>query len=146
SWRDEKSALEAVEMRRVQRVPASVNKLFRRGRLLGNTPLRRDLRGKKLYAGEFGVIYRYGIATAGVGRARMGSYEEAQRCDPLRPYDADALRAIALGMRQLERVRSPDEREAALRALKAEEWAARRRETTPGPFGDLVDLQKLLEW
>jgi hypothetical protein len=46
----------------------------------------------------------------------------------------------------MARVRSPDEREAALRAKNAEKWAARRHATTPGPFGDAVLLERWLQW
>jgi hypothetical protein len=143
---DDASAFEAVRTQRAHRVPAPVNKLLRRGRMIGNVPLGKDLRGKKLYASGSGAIEGYFLATASGGGLRRTSYEEAQRCDAFRPYDADALRGIALGTRQIERVKSPDEREAQLRADGGEKWAARRRETTPGPFGDPSDLVQLLQW
>jgi hypothetical protein len=145
-YRDDRSAFEAVGTQRALRVPTSVSTLLRRGRLLVNVPLRKDLRGKKLYAEQSGAIEGYFVATASSGDLRMTSYEEAQHCDALGPYDVDALRAIALGTRRLGRVQSPDEREAKLRARRGEEWAARRRETTPGPFGDLIEMTRLLQW
>jgi hypothetical protein len=117
-----------------------------RGALLGNVPLRKDLRGKKLYACEAGAIERYVLMTASGGGVRSVSYEEARDADAHRYYDEDAIRAVALGAQPIERVRSPDEREAELRAQNANKWAARRDATTPSPFGDVAHLERLLEW
>ncbi len=106
----------------------------------------KDLKGRKTYAREAGAIENYLLMTAGGGGVRQVSYEEARRYDEHRHYDADAICAIALGTKPVARVRSPDEREAALRARNAEKWAARQRATTPGPFGDTVLLERWLQW
>ncbi len=143
---DSKVALDYVKGRPARRVPTSVRKLLRRGALLGNVPLRKDLRGKKLYACEAGAIERYVLMTASGGGVRSVSYEEARDADAHRYYDEDAIRAVALGAQPIERVRSPDEREAELRAQNANKWAARRDATTPSPFGDVAHLERLLEW
>jgi len=143
---DSKAALEYVKSRPARRVPCSVSKLLRRGALLGNVPLRKDLRAKKLYACEAGAIERYVLMTAGGGGVRGVSYEEAHNADAHRYFDEDAVRAVALGMQPVERVRSPDEREAELRTRNANKWAARRDATTPSPFGDVAHLERLLEW
>jgi hypothetical protein len=143
---DDKAAIDCVRGRSARRVPVSVNKLVRRGRVLGNVPLRKDLRGKRLYAGEAGAIEQYILMTASAGGIRQVPYEEAREYDEHRHYDKDAICAIALGTQQVARVRSPDEREAALRVRNAEKWATRRHITTPGPFGDVVFLRGLLQW
>ena len=143
---DDKAAIDCVRGRSARRVPVSVNNLVRRGRVLGNVPLRKDLRGKRLYAGESGAIERYILMTASAGGIRQVPYEEAREYDEHRHYDKDAICAIALGTQQVARVRSPDEREAALRVRNAEKWATRRHITTPGPFGDVVFLTGLLQW
>jgi hypothetical protein len=139
-------ALEAVRTRSARRVPAPVNKLLRRGRLLGNVPVRKDLKGKKLYAGEAGAITDYILATAKAGGVRVVSYDEARDSDVLRPYYEDAIRDVALGTSPIERVRSPEEREAELVARHTAKWAARRETTTPGPFGDVECLERLVKW
>jgi hypothetical protein len=143
---DDKAAIDCVRGRSARRVPVSVNKLVRRGRVLGNVPLRKDLRGKRLYAGEAGAIEQYILMTASAGGIRQVPYEEAREYDEHRHYDKDAICAIAVGTQQVARVRSPDEREAALRLRNAEKWATRRHITTPGPFGDVVFLRGLLQW
>jgi hypothetical protein len=143
---DSKVALEYVKSRPARRVPTSVSKLLRRGALLGNVPLRKDLRGKKLYACEAGAIERYVLMTASGGGVRGVSYAEAHDADAHRYYDEDAIRAVALGAQPIERVTSPDEREAELRTQNANKWAARRDATTPSPFGDVAHLERLLEW
>jgi hypothetical protein len=74
------------------------------------------------------------------------SYEEAHDAHAHRYYDEDAIRAVAHGAQPIERVRSPDEREAELRTQNANKWAARRDATTPSPFGDVAHLERLLEW
>jgi hypothetical protein len=144
--RDDSAALEAVKTRPARRVPGPVNKLLRRGRVLGNVPVRRDLKGKKLYAGEFGAITEYILATASAGGARVVSYDEVRDCDVLRPYEEDAIRTVALGTSPVEHVRTPEERAAALAARNATRWAARREATTPGPFGDVESLEGLVKW
>jgi hypothetical protein len=144
--RDDTAALEAAKARPAHRVPASVNKLLRRGRALGNLPLRKDLKGKKLYAGETGAIADYVLATANGGGLRVVSYEEARNCDVLRPCDEHAIRAVACGTNPIQRVRSPEERETELATRNATRWAARREATTHGPFGDVESLERLVQW
>jgi hypothetical protein len=144
--RGDSAALEAVKTRPARRVPAPVNKLVRRGRVLGNVPVRKNLKGKKLYAGETGAITEYILATANAGGVRVVSYDEARHCDVLRPFDEDAIRAVVLGTSPSQRVRAPEEREAELAARNATRWAARREATTPGPFGDVESLERLVKW
>lgn len=143
---DDATALATVKHGPAQRLPAPVNELLRKGRVLGNVPVRKDLRGKKLYAGEIGAITGYILATASAGGARVVSYEEACDRELLRPYGEDAIRAIALGKKAIQRVRSPDEREAQLTARNATKWASRRDVTDPGPFGDVEIVEGLLKW
>jgi len=143
---NDKAAIDCVTDRSARRIPVLVNKLVRRGRVLGNVPLRKDLKGKRMYAGEAGAIDQYVLMTASAGGTRQVPYEEARDHDEHRHYDKDAICAIALGTQQVARVRSPDEREAALRVRNAEKWATRRQITTPGPFGDVVLLEGLLQW
>jgi hypothetical protein len=143
---DDKAAIDCVRDRSARCVPVSVNKLVRRGRVLGNVPLRKDLKGKRMYAVEAGAIEQYVLMTASAGGTRQVPYEEAREYDEHRHHDKDAICAIALGTQQVARVRSPDEREATLRARNAEKWAARRHITSPGPFGDVVLLEGLLGW
>jgi Domain of unknown function (DUF4259) len=143
---DEKTALECVKNRPARRVPTVANKLLRRGRKLCNVPLRKELRGKKYYASESGALEHYYLSTATGGGLRRVSYEEARDHDVNRLHDEDAIRAVARGTRSVERVRSLDEREAELRARNAEKWAGRREATTPGPFGDVALLERLLQW
>src|SRR5258705_697612 len=102
---DDKAAIDCVRGRSARRVPVSVNKLVRRGRVLGNVPLRKDLRGKRLYAGEAGAIEQYILMTASAGGIRQVPYEEAREYDEHRHYDKDAICAIALGTQQVARVR-----------------------------------------
>jgi hypothetical protein len=146
TYSDDSSALASVKNRPARRVPAAVHKLLRKGRLLGNVPVRKELKGKKLYAGETGAITHYYLTTANAGGARIASYEEVRDCDVLRPHDEDAIRSVALGTSTAQRVRSPDEREAELFARNATRWAARREATTPHPFGDPESLERLVEW
>jgi hypothetical protein len=143
---DDKAAIDCVRDRSARRIPVSVNKLVRRGRVLGNVPLRKDLKGKRMYAVEAGAIEQYVLMTASAGGTRQVPYEEAREYDEHRHYDKDAICAIALGTQQVARVRSPDAREAALRVRNAEKWATRRHITSPGPFGDVVLLGGVLQW
>jgi hypothetical protein len=143
---DEEAALECLKKRPARRAPTTANKLLRRGRKLGNVPLRKELRGKKYYASESGALEHYYLSTASGGGLRRVSYEEARDYDVHRLHDEGAIRAVARGTRPVERVRSLDEREAELRARNAEKWAGRREATTPGPFGDVALLERLLQW
>lgn len=143
---DERDALDSLKTRPARRIPASVNKILRRGRTIANVPPRKDLRGKKLYAGETGSIEEYVLATASAGGAQIVSYDEARDRDVLQPYDEEAIRRVALGKQPARRVRSPDEREAELRARNADRWTRRREATTPSPFGDIDQLERLLLW
>jgi Domain of unknown function (DUF4259) len=143
---DEEAALECVKNRPARRAPTAANKLLRRGRKLGNVPLRKELRGKKYYASESGALEHYYLSTAGGGGLRSVSYEEARDYDVHCLLDEGSIRAVARGARPVERVRSLDEREAELRARNAKKWAARREATTAGPFGDVAVLEHLLQW
>jgi hypothetical protein len=143
---NDSAALEAVKRRPARRVPAPVNNLLRRGRVLGNVPIRKDLKGKKLYASEAGPITGYILATANWGGVRTVEYDEVRASDVLHAYDEDAIRAVALGTSSIQRVRSPEEREAELVAQNAPKWAARREATTPGCFGDVENLERLVKW
>jgi len=143
---DARAVLEFMNGRSARRLPASISELLRCGRALGNAPLRKELKARKLYAGESGAIESYVLMAASAGSARPVSYAEARHHDEHRHYDASAIVAIATGAQSVARVRSPDEREAALCANYAEKWAARRHATTPGPFGDIPALERWLEW
>jgi hypothetical protein len=142
----EKDALDRVKRQPGRRVPAGVNKLMRRGQMLGNMPLRKDLKGKKYYAREGGVLNEYYLSTASGAGLQQVSYEEARSYDRQRQHDDDAIRAVALGLEPVTRVRSVDEREAELYRWHGEKWAARREITTPGPFGDIRQLERWLQW
>ena len=144
--RGDSAALEAVKTHPARRVPTQVKQLMRRARLLGNMPVRKELKGKKLYAAETGAITGYVLATANGGGLRLVAYEEARDADVLGHRDADAIRAVALGTSPSRRVRSPEEREAEVCRRSASEWIVRREATSPGPFGDVESLERLVGW
>lgn len=141
----ESDFVEAVASVPARRVPAWVNRLHRRGHPLGTAPVRKGLKGRKYYAWEIGAISDYSIATVR-GTFKDVSFEEAREFDVDRLHDLDAIRAVALGLQAVVRVRSPDEREADLCARNEEKWAARRKATSPGPFGDTEVVERLVEW
>jgi hypothetical protein len=143
---DPAEACEAAANRPARRLPTSVSRLVRLGRLMGKATVRKDLKARKLYAAETGAIDRYMLATANAAVHSTVSFEEAQKEDLLRTYGEDDIRAAARGDLRRERVRSPDEREAELVQRHAAKWAERRQCTTPGPFGDLEGLRSLLSW
>jgi uncharacterized protein DUF4259 len=82
---DEQAALAALKDRPARRVPTSVNRLLRRGRTLGNVPPRKEIRKKKLYAGETGSLESYFVSSARVGGLRIVSLRSRVwlRCRPL---------------------------------------------------------------
>lgn len=139
-------ALDFPKNRPARRVPTSVGKLLRRGQMLGNVPVPKNFKGRKLYAREGGVIGGYYLSTATGGGFRAVTYEEACQYDALRHHDADAICRVALGTEPIEQLRSPDEREAAYSAARAERWAILRKTTTPGPFGNATLLNLWLQW
>ena len=146
TWMEESVALAALKTCLARRVPTAVAKLLRRGRLLGHMPVRKDLSGRKLYAGETGSFVHYALSTANGGDLQIVSYDQARDHDLLLRYGEESLRSIALGTKPVERLRSVDEREAELRTQHASKWAARRKSTTPGPFGDVAVVAGLVEW
>jgi hypothetical protein len=75
---DPTAALESVKHRPARRVPTSVNRLLRRGSVIGKAPIRKDLEGKKFYAFEMGAIEHYALATANGAGVRSASYEEGE--------------------------------------------------------------------
>lgn len=143
---DEATALSAIQRKPAHRVPTSVSELMRHGQHLANVTLRKDLRGKKLYAGETGAIEGYILATASAGGVRMASYDEVRDCDVLSPYSEEELRMIATGEFAFARVRSPAARETELCVRSAAKWDEIRTTTTPGPFGDPANLRSLVAW
>jgi hypothetical protein len=143
---DGKTALARVANDTTHRVPTAVGKLLRRGCLFGNVPVRKELKKTKLYAGESGAIDKYLLATAGARQVRSGTYDEARELDVLRRVEEETLIAIAHGTHRFARVRSPDERKEEVRQRSAESWIARRKTTTPGPFGDPKELKDLVTW
>jgi hypothetical protein len=145
TYGSEAAALDCVKTQPAQRVPASATQLLRRGRVLGNAPLRKDLKGKKMYALEAGAFDDYYLMPAS-GAMRKASYDEARAHDLHRHYDENEIRALARGIQQVARTRSPDQREAEWCGRNAEKYATRRQTTTPGPLGDVASLERLLEW
>jgi hypothetical protein len=129
-----------------RRVVCDVARVLRSGRALGRHPVRKDLRGRKLYATEVGPIEAYMLSAASCAGMRDASYDEARQHDTLEPHSEAMLRAVARGEEPVARVRSPDEREAALRAMHRGPWARRRELTTPGPFGDVEQLARFVGW
>jgi len=140
------AALLCVKDHRARRVPAFVTKLSGEGRLLGNVPVRANLKGKKLYASESGAIDVYYLMTAAAGGYREVDFEEARAHESLFHHDADAVRSVAQGRPPFPCVRSPEEREADLYERSGGEWNARRSITKPGPFGDVEAVEGLLQW
>jgi len=143
---DDAAALAAVPDCLARRVSTDVHKLPGRGRLLANRPLRKDLRGIKLYASETGDLEHYALSRATGGGLSIVSYEKARQYDLLWGHSQKAMLAVARGKQPIARVRSTDEREAELRAWHGKEWEACRKATTPGPFGDVEELTKTLDW
>jgi hypothetical protein len=143
---DDAEARASVKTRPARRVPAKVNQLLRRGRALGNAPLRSDLRGKKLYADEVQLVHEYCAMPATIRGLKMVSYKEARQLERHKMHGEADLRGVALGTHPIARVRSPDEREAELVARRGAGWAERRALTTPGPFGDLDRVKAMVEW
>ncbi len=145
-YADEAAALACLQGQSARRIVASPSHLARQGRTIGQAAIRKDLKGRKLYAGESGLLFGYIVATAAAGGARETTYAEASQYDRLRPYDESDVRAIALGLQAPERVTSPEQRERRYRANNAERWATVRELTTPGPFGDPESVTRVLAW
>jgi hypothetical protein len=145
TFASEQEILEEVGRREARRVPAAVHDLFGRAKLLGNSPVRKELSKKKLYASEPGGLDDYWISNAAGKGGKLASYEEASAHDLHERHDEPALRQVAQGS-PARRVRSLDELEVVMRAQRSAQWAARRAVTHPGPFGDPVQLQSLLDW
>lgn len=143
---DDADALARVATGEARRVACDAGALLRGGRLAGRRALRKELKGRKLYATEVGAIDGYLLWQASGAGMRDATFEEARAFDALEQHTLEMVRAVALEGRRAARVRDPDQREAALRALHHERWAQRRAETTPGPFGDVAQLTRLVEW
>lgn len=143
---DEDEARRAVGARPARRLPSSVPSLMRSGRPIGPAKLPKALAGRCWYGVEAGAIDDYLLMTASGGGARPADYAEASAVERLRGCDVDALVAAAEGRLPIERVRSPDVREAELRSENAAAWEGRRQSSHPGPFGDLEALGGLLDW
>jgi len=143
---DEAAAMRLVQNQRARRVLASVKQLLRCGRIVGSAPVPQSLCGKKLYAHEVGAFEEYLVAGANVIGATLVSFDEAQKHELFEPLDQAAIRRVADGVWRPRRVRSPDEREAALRARFREKWHERRALTSPEPFGDMSMLEDLVAW
>ena len=141
-------ALARVKSAPARRVLATAARLHghAKARLVGNVPLRKELKGKKLYAHDSGTLESYMLATAAIGDMQSVTYEEARTYDLAEPHSEAALRAVAAGKKAIGRVRSPDAHEAEIRAEHAKEWAKSRATTTPGPFGDLARLESNVKW
>lgn len=140
------AALALVDGRGARRVPSSVKRLLRRGRVVGNAPLQKALAKHKLYAHEVGAIEEYLLAPAHIIGATLVPFARAEQHERFVQLDHAALCAVAAGTWIPQKVRSPDEREAALRRACAERWAARRKITSPAPFGDIGGLESMLRW
>jgi len=140
------AALLCVKERPARRVLTSVSELSKQSRMLGNAPIRKELRGRKFYASESAPFEGYCLMTASAGGYREVPYDEARSYDADEFHGPDEVRAVAQGARPTSHVRSPDEREAAFCAENGPGWAERRAITTPGPFGDPADLKHLLQW
>lgn len=140
------AALTLIERQAARRVPTSVKQLARRGRRVGNVPVHKALAGKKLYVHEVGAIEDYLLAPANAIGALVVSFAEAQPHEPFLRLDHAAIHAVAAGTWAPHKVRSPDEREAALRQACVEKWDARRRASSPEAFGDVGSLERLVRW
>jgi len=143
---DEAAALRLVQSQRARRVLASVKQLLGRGRIIGSAPVQQALCGRKLYAHEVGAFEEYLVAGANVIGASLVSFDEAQKHELFDPLDYAAIRRVADGVWGPRSVRSPDEREAALRNRCREKWNERRALTSPEPFGDMSMLEDLVVW
>ena len=143
---DDAAALACVKTRPARRVCTVLKKLERCGRSLGSAAVRKDLKGKKLYGDESGDLAWYIASTANHRELSVGGYEQVRGLDRLQLLDADGLRGIALGTFVPEPIKSPDERVAEMYREHGTRWAARRAVSTPGPFGDVDAVEKMVAW
>ena len=143
---NDSDAVERVRTASARRVLAPTARLYAQARLAGSVPLRKELKGKKLYAHDTGALESYMLATAALGDTQMVTYEEACAYDLAEPHDEAALRAVAAGLKPMGRVRSPDAHEAAIRLEHAAAWKKSRATTTPEPFGDVAMLEDYVKW
>jgi hypothetical protein len=74
-----------------RRVACDVARVLRRARALGRHPVRKDLRGRKLYASEAGPIEEYMLSQASGAGMRDAPYDEARRHDTLEPHSEAML-------------------------------------------------------
>ncbi|MEO8846146.1 MAG: DUF4259 domain-containing protein [Kofleriaceae bacterium] len=132
----------AVKQRAARRVAATT----RLGARIGTARLRKDLTTKKLYASETASRDSFTLATPIGGSLRFATYDEARELDLCEHHDAAMLCEVALGKRDAGRVRPSEDQWAEYRKDNARAWAARRRKTQPGPFGDVAALERLLAW
>ncbi|HEU5074228.1 MAG TPA: DUF4259 domain-containing protein [Polyangiaceae bacterium] len=139
-------ALARIESSAARRVPCSVAELARGGQIVGNAPVQQALAGKKLYVHEVGAMEGYLLGPANLIGATLVSFDEAQQYELFQALDQAAVRAVAAGTLAAPKVRSPDEREAALRERCAAKWRARREVSSPEPFGDGATLAALVSW
>jgi hypothetical protein len=135
---------ELLKRRSAVRVRAMVSAIVRSGLKVGNGSPRGDEKSDKIYAAEDGGLGYFLILPN--GGTRTTSYDEAKKYERLHVYDADGVRGIAISGFSAERVRPPAEREGELRRRHDATWAARRKTTTPGPFGDVEQLRRFVDW
>lgn len=144
---DQAAALAAVGAKDAPaaRISASVGALFREGRVIANTTVRKDLRGKKLYATESGFLSEdYVLTTPSISVWQPIAYEDALAYDRLHEHGVDEVRRVARGEDVAGRLRTLAERVAAFRTESRSRIEARRAESGPGPFDDSYVLEMLV--
>jgi len=127
------------------RMPCFVSRELRLGDRVGNAAIPKRLGGTKVYGIEVGTILGYATVTGAFGGWRWMDYATASQHDAHEYRTIDDFALVRDGVFVAGRVRSPDERERAIRDEHRDEWAASRRTTTPSPFGDLEALRVLLD-
>jgi hypothetical protein len=129
-----------------RRIPAMVNALFRRGRVVTNAPVSRRFRGRKLYAISSEPLSEgYVLTTPTFSRWDEVSYDEALAHDLLHDHEPDEVRRVALGEDVAGRLLTLEERVAEWKERHARGFAERRDASGPGPFDDLRFLRFLLD-
>lgn len=128
---------------KARRVITAVNSLFHQGEVVGTSPVRKEFKGKKLYADECGTFHEYCLHNASGRNFSDVGYDEALKYDRWQRHALSSLLQLPAGTCNFRTLRSPEERAASYQKERKANWLSRRKET-PGPFDDGHILGRIL--
>lgn len=107
--------------------------------------IRPPLNKQKIYSARSGNPYVYFIEYSRT-KSEQATYDDVKAYEENRYYRRENIEEVTADINRFDAIISPSQWDQLLHQQYGERWQRRREESGPGPFDDLAQIQKYVDW